>query len=69
MFTFLVVCDSGTQSTIKVTDRAKYYILNINEYKMKGLLGGDLVSPLLRGRESLSDRCNHQPEPIEVQGT
>ena len=36
---------------------------------MKGLLGGDLVSPLLRGRESLSDRCNHQPEPIEVQGT
>ena len=34
MSTFLGVCDSGTQSMIRVTGIAKYNYLDINEYKM-----------------------------------
>ena len=44
-------------------------ILDISECKMNRLFGGDLVSPLIRGQKPLSDRCDHQPEPIEIQGT
>ena len=69
MSTFLGVCESGTQSMIRVTDIAEYINIRYQRILNERLLGSDLVSSLLRGNETLSDRCDHQPEPIEIQGT